>query len=150
VAAKIVDAGIRSAFAVLTFCDDDIDSSEIEGAFERASDVYDQNVDIDGDLVAHDSNIDGDLVAHDSNIDGDLVAHDANIDGDLVAHDSNIDGDLVAHDSNIDGDLVAHDADIKALLATIQGGVDENRQKLDQLIELLLTAPGRRDGFPLQ
>jgi len=98
VAANALDLVIRTAHAVLTFCDADIDSAEIEGVYERASDIYDQNVDIDGDLVAH--------------------------------------------DLNIDTDLMTHDAEIKALLATALG-------KLDQVIELLLTAQGRRDGFPL-
>jgi len=109
VALKIIDAGLKVAFQAVTFCDGDIDSTEIEGAFDRAADIYDQNVDIDSDLAAH---------------------------------DLNIDTDLAAHDLNIDTDLMTHDADIKALLATALG-------KLDQVIELLLTPQGRRDGFPL-
>ncbi len=48
-----------------------------------------------------------------------------------------------AHDANIDADLVTHDTDIKALLDTIQAGVDET-------IELLKTPTGTREGFPLR
>jgi len=56
---------------------------------------------------------------------------------------------LAAHDVNIDADLAAHDADIKALLATINGGIVQNRLLLEEVINLLLTPQGRRDGFPL-
>ncbi len=56
--------------------------------------------------------------------------------------------DLATHDTNIDADLATHDADVKALLAKLQNSVDENQRKLDQIIDLLLTPQGRRDGFP--
>ena len=138
--AKGVELAVRLAYYLLTFCDATIDGAEIEGAYERASDIYDQNADLDADLVAHDANIDADL-----------VAHDANIDGDLIAHDANIDADLIAHDANIDADLVQHDADIKELLEALQGAVDENQRlikismsrQLEEL-RLLVTPSGRR------
>ena len=101
IAAKAIDDGLNIAFRLLTFCDATIDGAEIEGAFERLADIYDQN-----------------------------IAHDANIDADLIAHDANIDADLIAHDANIDADLVTHDTDIKALLDTIQAGVDETIELL--------------------
>ncbi len=101
---KVIDAGLKTAFQIVTFCDGDIDSTEIEGAFDRAADIYAQNVDIISDVAAH--------------------------------------------DTNIDADLAAHDADIKALLATIQSGIVENGQKLNQVINLLLTPQGLRPGFP--
>ena len=46
IVAKGVTFALDIAFKVLTFCDDDIDSAEIEGAFERAADIYAQNVEI--------------------------------------------------------------------------------------------------------
>lgn len=76
---KIVDGLLHVAFKVLTFCDDDIDSAEIEGAYERAGDIFALNQDIQSELAAHDTNIDEDLAAHDANIDADLVTHDAEI-----------------------------------------------------------------------
>ena len=56
---------------VFTFCDDTISGAEIEGTYERAADIYAQNVDIDADLVTHNAN----LAAHDAKVDGrfDLV-----------------------------------------------------------------------------
>jgi len=56
--------------------------------------------------------------------------------------------DLATHDRNIDAELAAHDAEVKALLATLQISVDENQEKLDEIINVLLTHQGRRDGFP--
>jgi len=142
IAAKGINEGLEISQRLLTFCDATIDGAEIEGAFERASDIYDQNVYIDSDLAAHDSDLD----AHDAN----LEAHDANLeahDADLVAHTA----DLVAHDADLmahAAELAVHDADIKALLATLQNGINENRQRLDQIINLLLTPTGNRPGFP--
>ncbi len=46
IVAKGVTFALDIAFKVLTFCDDDIDSAEIEGAFERAADIYAQNVEV--------------------------------------------------------------------------------------------------------
>ena len=64
IAAKVINDGLKVSFRLLTFCDATIDGAEIEGAFERASNIYDQNVDIDADLAAHDA----DLAAHDADI----------------------------------------------------------------------------------
>ena len=125
-------------------------------------DLAAHDANIDGDLAAHDANIDGDLIAHDANLvahDANLVAHDANIDGDLVLHDANIDGDLVvhnanliAHDANIDADLILHDSDIKALLANLQGAVNENQRLIkitmsrqQEILRLLMTPSGSRN-----
>jgi hypothetical protein len=91
--ATTLNTGLKTAFRLLTFCDGTIDGAEIEGAFERTADIYDQNVDIDSDLAAH-------------------------------------------------------DADIKALLATMQSDIDQNQQLLNEVIELLLTPEGIREGFP--
>ena len=135
IAAKSINEGLGTAYRLSSFCDATIDGAEIEGAFERASDIYNQNVYIESDLAAHDA----DLEAHDANLeahDADLVAHTA----DLVAHDA----DLMAHAA----ELAVHDADIKALLATLQNGINETRQRLDQIINLLLTPTGNRPGFP--
>jgi hypothetical protein len=46
--------------------------------------------------------------------------------------------------SHVHDDLATHDAEIKALLTTLQNGIDENQQKLDQII-MQLTPPGRRN-----
>ena len=102
IAAKIINEALNISFRLLTFCDATIDGAEIEGAFERASDIYDQNVDIDADLAAH--------------------------------------------DANIDGDLAQHDADIKALLADLQGAVDENTRLLGEVIRLQHTPQGQRES----
>jgi len=138
--AKGVELAVRAGFYLLTFCDGTIDGAEIEGSYERASDIYDQNMDLDADLVAHDANIDADL-----------IAHDANIDADLIAHDANIDADLIAHDANIDADLIQHDTDIKELLENLQGAVDENQRLIkitmsrqQEIMRLLMTPNGRR------
>ena len=95
------------------------------------------------------------LVSDVSHLHEDLAEHDANIDGDLAAHDANIDGDLAAHDANIDGDLVQHDTDIKALLADLQGAVDENQRLIKitmarqlEIMRLLITPAGRREINP--
>ena len=136
--AKGVELAVRIAYYLLTFCDATIDGAEIEGAYERASDIYDQNTDLDADLAAHDANIIANLAAHDANIDADLTAHDANIDADLVAHDANIDADLVAHDANIDADLAAHDANIDADLAAHDANIDADLVAHDTKIEGLL------------
>jgi len=127
--AKGVELAVRAGFYLLTFCDGTIDGAEIEGSYERASDIYDQNMDLDADLVAH----------------------DANIDADLIAHDANIDADLIAHDANIDADLIQHDTDIKELLENLQGAVDENQRLIkitmsrqQEIMRLLMTPNGRR------
>ena len=127
--AKGVELAVRLGFYLLTFCDATIDGAEIEGSYERASDIYDQNVDLDADLVAH----------------------DANIDADLIAHDANIDADLIAHDANIDADLIQHDTDIKELLENLQGAVDENQRLIkitmsrqQEIMRLVMTPSGRR------
>lgn len=132
----VAQAVVTTAEAVvdhIAFCDGAVDSAEIEGAYERAGHIHD------------------DVAAHDTNIDGDLAAHDTNIDGDLVAHDANIDADLVAHDANIDADLITHDTDIKALLANLQGAVDENQRLIkitmsrqQEIMRLLITPSGQR------
>ena len=91
------------------------------------------------------------LVGDVSHLHVDLTAHDDNIDADLVAHDDNIDADLEVHDANIDGDLVTHDSDIKALLANLQGAVDENQRLIKigmsrqlEVMRLLITPSGKR------
>jgi hypothetical protein len=149
--AKGVELAVRLAFYLLTFCDATIDGAEIEGAYERASDIYDQNTDLDADLIGHDANIDADLIAHDANIDADLVAHDANIDADLIAHDANIDADLAQHDADMKAALAQHDTDIKAALALLQGTVDENQRLIKifmgrqlESMRLLITPSGQR------
>ena len=121
----VANAVVTTAEAVLAhiaFCDGAVDSAEIEGAYERVGHVHD-----------------------------DVAAHDTNIDADLVAHDANIDADLIAHDDNIDADLVQHDTDIKALLALLQGAVDENQRLIKvsmsrqlEVLRLLITPNGRR------
>ena len=63
-AAKGINEGLKIAHRLLTFCDATIDAAEIEGAFERTSDLYDQNTDLDADLVIHDAN----LATHDVDI----------------------------------------------------------------------------------
>jgi len=57
IAANVINKGLNVSFRLLTFCDATIDAAEIEGAFERTSDIYDQNVDIDSDLADHDADI---------------------------------------------------------------------------------------------
>jgi len=121
----VANAVVTTAEAVvahIAFCDGAVDSAEIEGAYERAGHVHD-----------------------------DLADHDTNIDADLAAHDAHINADLEAHDANIDADLVAHDADIKALLADLQGAVDENQRLIkitmsrqQEIMRLLITPSGRR------
>jgi hypothetical protein len=66
-----------------------------------------------------------------------------------------IDNDLLAHDTAIKLALAGHDADIKALLAKLQGSVDEANQRLKvsealerQTIQLLLTPEGLRAVNP--
>jgi hypothetical protein len=132
-AAELVVGAAETVVEHIAFCDSAVDSSEIEGVYERAGHIH------------------TDLVDHDTNIDADLAAHDANIDGDLIAHDANIDADLIAHDANIDADLVQHDTDIKALLADLQGAVDENQRLIKismsrqlEVMRLLITPSGRR------
>ena len=51
---------------------------------------------------------------------------------------------LVGDISHVHDDLATHDAEIKAILTTLQNGINENRQKLDQIIDQL-TPPGRRN-----
>ena len=46
---------------------------------------------------------------------------------------------LAADLSHVHDDLATHDAEIKALLTALQNGIDENQQKLDQII--IQTAP---------
>ncbi len=139
--AKGVELAVRLAYYLLTFCDATIDGAEIEGAYERASDIYDQNVDLDADLVAHDLHIEAEL-----------AAHDLNIDTDLAAHDLHIETELAAHDLHIETELAAHDADIKALLATLQDAVDENHRLIQifmsrqlESMRLQITPSGRRE-----
>jgi len=125
--ARTADGILKTGFAVLTFCDDDIDSAEIEGAYERASDIYDLNVDIHDDLVAHDAALTAhanSVVSQSTSITAALGLHDLNINGDLFdhnaalgLHDLNIDADLVAHDTNIDADLAAHVAQLADFVA---------------------------------
>lgn len=79
IAAKVINEGLKISFRLLTFCDATIDGAEIEGAFERASDIYDQNVDLDADLAAHDANIDADLAAHDADVKAILATIQAGI-----------------------------------------------------------------------
>lgn len=67
-----------------------------------------------------------------------LNEHNAN----LSLHDANLD----EHDANIDLDLATHDADIKALLDGLQGAVDENTQRLGDVIRLLHTPQGQRES----
>ena len=152
--AGIANAAARADQVVLNqaaYQDGLIDGAEIEAAYENTVTIIGQGNDLNDDLAAHDTNIDADLVAHDANIDADLIAHDANIDADLIAHDANIDADLIAHDANIDADLVQHDTDIKALLADLQGAVDENQRLIKvsmsrqlEVMRLLITPNGRR------
>ena len=125
IAAKVINEALKISFSLLTFCDATIDGAEIEGSFERASDIYDQNVDIDADLAAHDLNIDTDLGAHDLN--------------------------MTAEHAVLSAQLATHDTDIKLLLADIKDAVDENTARLKsvqamqrQTIKLQLTPEGRR------
>lgn len=64
IVAKAINEALKIALRLLTFCDATIDAAEIEGAFERTSDLYDQNTDLDADLVIHDAN----LATHDVDI----------------------------------------------------------------------------------
>jgi hypothetical protein len=80
-----------------------------------------------------------------------LVGDVSHLHDDLTTHDAHINADLEAHDANIDADLVAHDTDIKALLATLQGAVDENQRLIkitmsrqQEIMRLLITPNGRR------
>jgi hypothetical protein len=134
---------LKVAAVPLEACD--IHQGAIDGAEIEAT--YENTLGLVGDV----SQVHADLAAHDTNIDGDLIAHDANIDADLIAHDANIDADLIAHDANIDADLVQHDTDIKALLADLQGAVDENQRLIKismsrqlEVMRLLITPSGRR------
>ena len=52
IAAKVINDGLKVSFRLLTFCDATIDGAEIEGAYERASDLYDQNATHDTDIKA--------------------------------------------------------------------------------------------------
>ena len=159
-------------FQALVFVVDDIDSAEIEGAYERAGDIFHLNehiradlgthdtdikfdldnhdADIKADLDNHDADIKSDLGTHDAAIKADLGTHDADIKADLGSHDADIKADLGSHDADIKADLVTHDFDIKALLTNIQAGIDLNGQKLDQILILLRTPPGRRPVSPRQ
>jgi len=80
-----------------------------------------------------------------------IIGQENDLNTDLAAHDLNIDTDLAAHDLNIDTDLITHDTDIKALLANLQGAVDENQRLIKitmsrqlEIIRLLITPSGRR------
>ena len=124
-AAKIA---LKVAAVPLEACD--IHQGAIDGAEIEAT--YENTLGLVGDV----SHVHADLAAHDTNIDADLIAHDAN---------------LAAHDTNIDADLVQHDTDIKALLADLQGAVDENQRLIKismsrqlEVMRLLITPNGRR------
>lgn len=82
-------------------------------------------------------------VDEDENIAELLAQHDAEIKAAIAAHDSKIETVLDAHDLKIETALDSHDQDIKALLAQIQAQLVEIKQ-------LLLTPPGRREGYPLK
>ena len=110
-AAELAVGAAETVVEHIAFCDSAVDSSEIEGAYERVGHIH----------------------------------------TDLADHDTNIDADLAAHDANIDADLVQHDTDIKALLADLQGAVDENQRLIkitmsrqQEIMRLLITPSGRR------
>ena len=69
---------------------------------------------------------------------------------DLAAHDANIDGDLAAHDANIDGDLAAHDARILARLDALEAMLTDVLANQAEIIKLLKTPQGRREGWNKQ
>jgi|GEM_PF-4165704 len=57
---------------------------------------------------------------------------------------------LAADFASLQGQLTSHDLAIKAQLARIEAKLALMDCKLDKVINLLLTPPGRRDGFPLK
>lgn len=139
----------QAIFDNLLFCIDDIDSAEIEGAYERLGHIHG---DIEGakagidslgsaaaalqsSLNAHDANIDGDLAAFRTSITSDLADHDANIDGDLVLHD----GRLVLHDQNLTMRADQIDMQLATLLEAVQ---DASTLNVRMQIERNLSQPG--------
>jgi len=125
IALFVAEAIVGSAESVvenLIFCDNAVDSAEIEGSYERAGHIH-----------------------------SDLTDHDADIKAQLDVHDTDIKVQLDVHDTDIKVQLATHDADVKALLANIQGTVDENQRLIKifmsrqlEVMRLLITPAGQR------
>jgi hypothetical protein len=68
----------------------------------------------------------------------------------LSQHDGDIKSAIATHDATMKAALEQHDADIKRKLDELDGKLTDINAKLDEIIDLLLTPQGRREGFPLK
>ncbi len=129
-AAELAVGAAETVVEHIDFCDAAVDAAEIEGSYERLGHLH---TDLDGHVAA-------------------LATHDTDIKSQVSTHDTDIKLQVETHDTDIKLQVKTHDEDIKALLANIQGTVDENQRLIKismsrqlEMMRLLITAEGQRE-----
>ncbi|NVJ67505.1 MAG: hypothetical protein HWE16_13540 [Gammaproteobacteria bacterium] len=129
----------KEAHNILSFCDAEVDEAQLETTFLRTEDLFNLGHEISDELAAHDSAIASLLGTHDSDI------KDA-----INQHDIDIKSDIFQHDSDLKAALSQHDTEVKELLNLVLGGQAQILANQAEIIELLKTPSGRRDGWNKQ
>lgn len=125
-AAELVVGNSETTVEHAQYCNDAVNSAEIEGVYDRAGHLH-----------------------------TDLVTHDLEISNQLTQHDVDISNQLTQHDIDISNQLAQHDADIKALLGILQQTVEENQRLIKismsrqlEVMKLLISVEGLREINP--
>jgi hypothetical protein len=143
VAAGLLHAGDLANDTIAKQCDSqdaNVNSAEIEAAYENSKIISGQLDGIVTQIETHDTDLKTALATHDTDLKAALATHDTAIKTALATHDTAIKTALSTHDAAIKAALHTHDVDIKAALATHDADIKAALAAHDAAIKAALLA----------
>ena len=146
--------GFLTARLPIDACDaqgGDVDSAEIEAAYENGVSSLANDASIDGDLTTHDTQMKQQLTTHDTQMKQQLTTHDTQMKQQLTTHDTQMKQQLSTHDSDIKQQISDHDAAMNQRFSDLEAAMNQRFGQVDaqlqEIIKLLKTPQGKRPGW---
>ncbi len=137
----------KEAHNIISFCDAEVDEAQLEATFLRTEDLFNLGHEISDELANHDMSMQSLISDHDADIKADISQHDADIKASLTQQGIDIINRINEHDNDIKQALSLHDMDIKNMLNQVIANQGQILINQEEIIQLLKTPSGRRDGW---